>query len=178
MQLAKKILPIILFYTFLSGCDVEISTNSKASEEAGMFGKGATEKYVIFSPMEGVLMQNGKPLAGATIVRTLWWNDNQEGLVEEFKTDDKGRFSLPIREEELSLNMLTQFVSSASLETTVNGQSVDIWYNNKFEKELYAETEGRLKDLICDLGSEEVVVEAGLSKIMTKCRWKDTPESQ
>ena len=123
-------------------------------------------------------MQNGKPLANTSITRRLRWNGNDEGLVEEFVTDEQGRFSLPIHEEALALGMLNQFVSSAKLEVKIKDQIFDVWYNNKFEAELHAETNGLVSDLVCDLGVEEVVVKAGLSKIMTICRWKDIPNSE
>ena len=178
MLSAIKTLLIILFYFFLAGCDADISANRKVNEEPEMFVKPATENYVIFSPLEGVLMRNGQPLANTKIIRRLRWNGNDEGLVEEFTTDIQGRFSLPVHEEALSLGMLSQFVGSAKLEVDIDGQLIDVWYNNKFEEGLYAETDGPLTDLVCDLDFEEIVIKAGLSKIMTICRWKDMPESE
>jgi len=141
-----------------------------------MFGKGKTENYVIFSPMEGVLMQNGKPLAGASIVRTLWWNGNVEGLVEEFKTDDKGRFSLPIHEEELKLGMLDQFVGKADLEIETESGNEYLWSSSKFFPEIFTETEGELRGLVCDTKSEEIAVPMGPTSILTRCRWSNMPE--
>lgn len=122
-------------------------------------------------------MQDGKPLPNTTLIRRLKWNGNDDGLVEEFITDDKGQFSLPIHEEQLSLG-LTQFVSSAKIEVNIAGQLYDVWYNNKFRPDIYAETDGKVQDLFCDLGSEEIVVSADLSRIMTVCRWKNMPESE
>lgn len=140
--------------------------------------KGTMKNYVISSPMEGVLMKNGKPSPNTKIIRRLRWNGNEEGLEEEFITDDNGRFSLPIHEEALSLGMLNQFVSSTQIDVNIDGQTVDVWYNNKFEEGLHAETEGPLIGLVCDMSADEVVVEPGLSKIVTICRWKEMPKSE
>jgi hypothetical protein len=178
MQPVIKTLLIILYCIFLTGCDADNSANRKVNEESEMFVKPTTENYVIFSPLEGVLMRNGQPLANTKIIRRLRWNGNDEGLMEEFTTDDQGRFSLPVHEEALSLGMLGQFVSSTKLEVDIGGQILDVWYNNKFEEGLYAETNGPITDLVCDLDFEEIVIKAGLSKIMTICQWKDMPESE
>lgn len=145
-----------------------------------MFSKPKTENYVIFSPMEGVLMQNGKPLANTKIIRRLRWNGNDEGLVEEFTTDGRGHFSLPIHEEALALGMLNQFVGKAELSVNIHDDIILIWYNNKLLPEAFAETGGQLDELACDLDSEEIPVYIGGSSvpnILTRCRWKNMPDS-
>jgi hypothetical protein len=173
-----KISLVMIFVALLSGCSADTSSNTEPDKEPEMFGKKSSQTYVIFSPMQGVLMQDGKPLSHTKIIRRLRWNGNdEEGVVEEFMTDEAGRFSLPIHEEQLSFGMLSQFVGSTKLEVQVDGQNIDVWYNNKFEAPIYAETEKELTDLICELNQEEVVVKSGLSKIMTICRWADMPES-
>jgi len=128
--------------------------------------------------MEGVLLKNGEPLPKTKIIRKLRWNGNEEGLIEEFLTDEKGYFSLPIHEEELSLNMLSQFVAKAELEVTTDSVNYELWYNTKFDPELHSETDGPIHNLRCDLASEEVTVRAGVSKISTLCRWENMPESE
>lgn len=134
------------------------------------------ESFVIASPLAGVLKFNNQPLANAKIIRRLRWNGNDAGLVQEFSTDGSGSFSVPSHEEALELGKLAQFVSSAKLEVEVDGELYDLWYSNKFEKELYAETGGELAQLVCDLDVDEVVVKSGLSKIMTVCRWAGMPD--
>lgn len=144
-----------------------------------MFFKEKKENYVIFSPLEGVLMRDGKPLPNTKIIRKLRWNGNEDGLVEEFFTDDSGNFSLPIHEEELSLG-LAQFVSSAKLEVDIGGQRQGIWYSNKLLPEIHSETGGPISELSCDLNSEEIPVyleESIVPNISTKCRWKGMIEN-
>ncbi len=149
-----------------------------------MFGKSKTEKYVIFSPMEGMLMQNGQPLPNTKIIRRLRWNGNDDGLVQEFSSDDQGRFSLPIYEEDLSLSMLSQFVAKADLEieteteteTETDSEDSYLWSSSKFYPEIYTETDGPMSELVCDIEAEEIPVPMGPTAILTKCRWKNMPK--
>lgn len=140
-----------------------------------MFNKAEKENYVIFSPMEGVLLKNGAPLPNTKIIRKLRWNGNEDGLVEEFFTDEKGYFSLPIHEEELSLNMLSQFVAKAELEAETEDGIFEFWYSSKLVPELHSETEGPITDLVCQIDAEEIAVPVSPIAILTKCHWKDMP---
>ncbi|MCP4491649.1 MAG: hypothetical protein GY820_30740, partial [Gammaproteobacteria bacterium] len=97
---------------------------------------------------------------------------------QEFSTDDEGRFSLPIHEDQMALGMLTEFVSSTALEAEIDGQKVFLWYSNKFEEHVYAETNGPISNLVCDIESGELRFNMGLSGIMTICRWTDMPEAE
>jgi len=168
---------LVLFAALLIGCDADTPAYSDADKEPGMFWKSQKKTYVISSPMEGTLMKNGKPLSNTTIIRSLSWTGRDGRLEQEFQTDERGRFSLPIHEEQLSLGRLTQFACSTYLGAEIEGQRLDIWYNDKYEEHVYAEMEGRaLVDLVCDLNNEDVVVSPGLSRIRTVCRWSDMPE--
>ena len=180
MRLLILTMSIFLNAVFLVGCDVEISDNKKVDTEQNMFTKSATENYVIFSPMEGVLMKNGVPLAKTKIIRRLKWNGNDDGLVDEFTTDDQGRFILPIHSETLTLGKLEQFVASTEISVEMAGEIFDVWYNSKLLPEEYAETGAPVEELICDLGIEEIPVfvnESIVPNIMTRCRWKSMPTS-
>ncbi len=144
-----------------------------------MFIKPSTETYVIFSPMEGVLMKDGQPLPNTKIIRTLRWNDNDDGLTETFTTDEQGRFSLPIHEEDLTLGVLTQFVAKTQLHVEKIEDSQLIWYNSKMTPEIHSETGGELFQLSCDLDNEEIPVylnESVIATILTKCRWVNMPQ--
>lgn len=142
-----------------------------------MFGKRQKQTYVISSPMEGTLMKDGKPLANTKIIRHLWRNAREDEMLDqEFITDDHGRFSLPIYEEQLLLGRFTQFACTTHLEAEVEGQRFDVWFNDKFDPQIYGETEDRqYTDLICDLDNESVRVRLGVSTIETLCRWRDMP---
>jgi hypothetical protein len=167
----------------IAGCGDDASAPAGTDKESKMFleilmGKKPKQTYVIASPMTGTLKQNGKPLAHVKIIRRLRWNGNENGIEQEFATDEKGGFLLPVHEEQLVLGKLTQFVCSTQLDVEVDGERFDLWYGNKFEAQLYAETGGRkLEGMVCDLNNEEVVAEYGVSRIMTVCRWIDMPGS-
>jgi hypothetical protein len=156
------------------GCGSDTPSNN--NKESNMFFKAKKESYVIFSPIEGVLLKNGAPLPNTKIIRKLRWNGNEDGLVEEFFTDEKGYFSLPIHEEELSLNMLSQFVGKADLEFETDTERDYIWTSGKFSAEVFAETAGKISGLVCDIETEEIAVPLSPLPILTKCRWKNMPE--
>ncbi len=141
-----------------------------------MFSKPDAEPYVIASPMEGILMKDGKPLPNAKIIRKLRWNGNDEGFVSEFYTDDEGFFSLPIHEESLALGILNQFVAKTELQIDHDGSNHEIWYSSKLSPEIHAETDGALEQLTCDIHNEELAVPMGPTAILTKCRWSNMPE--
>lgn len=170
----------VIFLTgiLLSACGTDKNSNSNV--ESSMFGLKKTPKnYVIASPLEGVLMQNGEPLADTKITRLLRWNGNDgagKGLSQDFFTDSKGKFSLPIHEEMLTLG-LAQFVGKTELTVETSGNTYDVWYNNKFTPEILADTGGEiLTNLICDLSFEEEARKAGMSTIMSVCHWDNMPE--
>lgn len=166
----------LLSLFFLTACNADKTTDNETTKAHDMFTKKKTETYVIVSPMEGVLMQDGEPLPNAKIIRRLTWNGNEDGLVEEFATDSQGRFSLPLHEEELSLGMLNQFVGSAFIYVNIEEDDSLIWYSPKVLPEIYSESDGPLKELVCDINVPEIVVNTSISNILTKCRWQDMPE--
>lgn len=134
----------------------------------------STNTYVITSEKSGVLLKGGQPLANAKIIRVLTWNGNEEGLREEFFTDDEGMFTLPAHEEVLELHMLNQFVAKTKLYYDTEEDDNKFWFNSKMDQEEDSETGGKVKDFMCDLDNDNVpvfVAGASIPKIMTKCRW-------
>lgn len=140
-----------------------------------MLDKKPQKSYIIASPLEGILTKGGTPIPNAKIIRILRWPGNQEGLTQEFSTDSKGVFKLPAHEEILTMGLLTQFVSSFKLVYKGETRSYDLWYNNKFDEEIYSETGGKVSGLVCDINEQEIVFQVGLSRIMTVCRWNTMP---
>lgn len=143
-----------------------------------MFVKPTTKSYVIFSPLKGVLVQNGKPLPYTKIIRRLRWNGNEGGLISEFFTDAEGRFNLPIHEENLTLGLLDTFVSNAQIDVLINDNVYELWYSNKFEEHIYAETKVPVEGLVCDIEGVETAVHLGVTTILSRCRWDDMPKSE
>lgn len=173
-----KATTLALLCLLMAGCTEKPVANPQPERESSMFTQAEKKKYVISSPLEGVLMNGDQPLSNATITRRLRWNGNEEGLVQNFTTDEQGRFSLPVHEEELILGMFNQFVAKTDMSVEIDGVNYDIWYSTKFEPEVFAETGSQAQELVCDIAAVEVTVRPGISKISTICRWKNMPASE
>lgn len=139
---------------------------------------GENETYVIASEFSGTLLRDGQPLTHTKIFRRLTWNGNEEGTEQQFETDANGHFTLPTHEETLALSALVQFTASAKVEAEIDGERYDVWYNSKLAPELYAETNGPLRQLVCDIHAEEIPVylsNATIPNVLTCCRWENMP---
>ena len=172
--MSRKMIAVIFVSILLFGCGDGASSDINHSKGAEMFSESKKETYVIFSPMHGMLMKDGQPLPNTKIIRRLRWNGNDEGLVEEFASDENGRFSLPIHEEVLELG-LTQFVAKAELEALVGAEHFEFWYSSKLDPEIYTETAGELEDLKCDVNLKENAIPTSPVAILAKCSWKNMP---
>ncbi len=174
----------LLSFIILLGCSGESNSSfdkstqamnepeNKESKMLGIFGKTEHENYTVSSPLEGRLIKGGKPMANTKIIRRLRWNGNDEGVVDEFLTDDKGYFSIPAREELLSLGKLTQFVSNVELFSESESDENFFWYSNKFSGEVYSDFETPIKELVCDISDKESRVELKHGAIFSKCKWQ------
>ncbi|TLM77030.1 DUF6795 domain-containing protein [Microbulbifer harenosus] len=155
-------------------CSADSGAAMVSVKEKEMFGKVKEETYVIASPLSGVLLRDGKPMPNARLLRRLTWNGNEEGVVQEFRTDEEGRFELPVHEEGLSLNFLTQFVAKSTVYVASEADENMIWYSSKLTPELNSEIENPVVGLTCDMADDEVIVhgrESSVPNIMTRCRW-------
>ncbi len=152
-------------------------TANKESSVLGLFGKKNAEKYVISSPIEGRLVKDGKPMENTKIIRRLRWNGNEEGVVDEFITDDTGYFSIPAHEEFLSIGTLAQFVSNIELFSESETDDNFFWYNNKFNGEVFSDFGGPIVDLICDTNKKEEHIELKHGAVYSKCLWDNMPEA-
>ncbi|MFT6909756.1 MAG: hypothetical protein ACJAS1_006483 [Oleiphilaceae bacterium] len=179
----KFIITLLCFFVLL-GCSGEsVSEESTSKETAskesvmfGLFGKKEEEKYVISSPLEGVLVKDGKPLPRTKITRYLSWTGYEGEKVDEFFTDDHGRFTIPAYEEMLNLGTLNQFVGKTLLIAVVNSKEIDIWLVAKFDGEIYSDLQGPLEGLVCDVNTTKSSLKVKHSIISTKCRWQGMPE--
>ncbi|TYK65551.1 DUF6795 domain-containing protein [Colwellia echini] len=152
--------------------DISQAKSNKESTMLGLFGKKEGEVYVISSPLEGTLVKNGQPLANTKIIRRLRWNGNDDGVVDEFQTDENGNFNIPAHEEILSIGKLTQFVSNIELFSESETDDNFFWYSNKFSGELFSDFETPVKSLVCDIDDNESRVELKHGAVYSKCRWE------
>ena len=177
-----KYLTMLLSLSVLFACSGENlaekkmkTTTQKEASVFGLFGSKETKNYVISSPLAGVLVKDGKPLSNTKIIRRLTWNGNEEGIVDEFTTDDKGAFSIPIHEEVLTLNTMTEFVATNMLFVNEEIDDALFWYSPKRDEDLYSDTGGPLNDLFCEINNEDERVNVTDSGVLTKCTWKNMP---
>ena len=179
-----KLLTSLLCFLILLGCSGESASeqkmDNKIEEESrvlGLFGSKETKNYVIASPLSGVLVKDGKPLANTKIIRRLTWNGNEEGTVSEFTTDAEGYFTIPVHEETLTLNTMTEFVASSTLYVDEVSDENFFWYSPKRTEGLYSETGGMLEEVVCELSNEEdrVTPENADTYIFSKCKWQNKP---
>lgn len=153
-------------------CSADSGAAISREKEANMFGKGKKEEtYVIASPLAGVLLRDGKPMANTRLLRRLTWNGNEEGVLQEFSTDAEGRFSLPAHEESLNFNVLVQFVGKSKVYVEREESDQLIWYAPKFSGEMYSEMGGELTGVVCDLLNPKNAVDIGSWRVLTRCSW-------
>jgi hypothetical protein len=131
---------------------------------------------VLFSPMEGKMTFEGKPAAGAKIVRTIIWKGD-EGETDIFYTSEDGTFTLPIKRANVRIPMLAEFVLTQEVSVFYADQEFTIWVKRKEELGKYGELNGKPTNFRCELTDEEVYLEDFNGLFTTSCKW-DSIEKQ
>ena len=134
-----------------------------------MFSK-AEEEVVIFSPMQGQITLNGKPVSNARIERYLKWKD-EEGERDYFETDGDGWFEIPVKQDVVKLSTISQFVVAQEIRVFIDDVEYPIWAKAKREKGLFDELEGKPVNFRCELMDDFARVEAGRGTLLTSCKW-------
>jgi len=150
------------------------------SEGAAMslfFSKGEKIEAVLFSPLEGVITLEGKPVSGAKIKRKVAWKD-QIGEIDYFTTDEKGYFSIPIKTVEYRDSAFVQISIGQKLTVEFKGKEYMIWRDGKSTTHLYGELGGRPVNLVCELTKEELDSHLGFSLVGTLCVWSELDQSE
>lgn len=125
---------------------------------------------VLFSPMEGKMTFEGKPAAGAKIVRTIIWKGD-EGETDIFYTSEDGTFTLPIKRANVRIPMLAEFVLTQEITVFYNEQEFDMWFKAKQELGEYGELGGKPYNFRCELTDELVRLEDFNGLFGTSCKW-------
>ncbi len=86
---------IIIFLVALSVCTLLLSFFTMPT-------------FYLFSPIEGTVLSNGKPVSHTKVVRTSisGWFDGRKKYREETTTDENGKFNFPVRIAKFSGSML------------------------------------------------------------------------
>lgn len=166
---------LYLFLLLAVGCKGDVS---ESKESTMLLGKSTPKTYVISSPLSGVLMADGKPLANTPFTRKLRWNGNEDGVMQQFTTDAQGHFSLPAHEEELALGALEEFVGKTDLIVEHNGEADYFWFASKRSAEINSEFDAVPEAMVCDLNEADLSVNLAGGLCLTKCRWTNMPEQE
>ncbi len=129
------------------------------------------QEVVLFSPLEGILTFEGKPLTGVKIERKLSWFDKSESEEDSVVTDSQGHFTLPLVKKTLKLSNLVHFVVSQEINAIHNGSNILIWYMGKSSKIEFGELGGKPVNLRCELSVDEIVTRDYNNPLMTRCTW-------
>jgi hypothetical protein len=123
-------------------------------------GYSMSFKKCMFSEVEGIVIQGGKPLEGATIERSYRWALPGSGKQETTQSNKDGHFHFPVMYHD---GIFPSFFSSIIPHEPVITQDITIRYNEKeyeaylFSKrdyDLNSELDGVKLKLICDLDKE------------------------
>jgi hypothetical protein len=118
--------------------------------------------YYIFSEVRGVVVSNGKPVAGAVLERTYDWTwKNQKGR-DETVTNDKGEFHFPEITGFALLGWLPhEPVIEQTIRITYDAKSYVAWGHNKHNYDRNGELNGKTPMLYCALEAKDTIKESG-----------------
>lgn len=132
-----------------------------------------TEEVVVCSSMEGKLTFEGKPAAGAKIVRWSAWKD-EEGESEIFFADEHGYFQLPEKRDVMkkgAFHFLNQFVAQQLVTVTYQAADYEIWYSSKVRPHENVEYGGEPTNFRCELTDEPESSQADGILMTVSCKW-------
>lgn len=125
---------------------------------------------VLFSPMQSRLTYQGKPAAGAKIVRHLIWKD-EIGEKEIFYANETGDFDLPTKKDKLRIPMLGEFVIAQQLSVIFDDTEYIIWYKGSSGFDKHSGLGGYLKNVRCELTDESVRIKEFNALFTSSCKW-------
>ncbi len=114
-------------------------------------------KFCLFSAVEGVVLDHGEPVAGASIERAYKWVWKDEQGHDETTSTPDGRFSLPeIRGSSFFGSFLPhEPIVKQSIVIHHGGKDYEAWIYDKRNYEVNGELDGRPIRLRCDLATED-----------------------
>lgn len=126
-------------------------------------------KVYTFSKITGVIVKDGKPVKNALITRTVDFQSKRE---DEAKTDENGRFELPVVTERTITKFLPQeFVVGQLIFVEHQGIKYKVWEGVKRSKEENSESQGKELDVYCDLDAEEESIRFDRHYFISRCKW-------
>ena len=133
------------------------------------------ENYCLFSAMEGTLTFQGKPAAGAKVVRQIEVDKKEEPDV--VIADEAGRFAFDTINRKIR-QRLGEVVVGQEIFVHYQGKEYGIWHLSKVDRTSeYEEFGGRLVNVRCEITDElsyEVEIKKGF--LVTSCVWDSIDE--
>ena len=124
-------------------------------------------KTCVFSSVSVQLLQNGKPVSNAKVLRHWDWNKPK---ADESVANDDGYVTFPaVFEYSVARLLPIEIVITQRLSVEINGVEKIIWTNSKRKPEENSEYGGAQFDVSCELDDEEVLVEEYGSLMLTIC---------
>lgn len=143
-----------------------------ATGPAGVSAMGFFDfaKVCIFSEVNGVVVHNGEPLAGAKLTRTVRWK--KKDLVDSTTSDADGRFKFDVLKVSASNKFLpVEPVIPQRITISHNGEEHVGWKTTKRDYDENGELAGKPLNLRCDLSGEMQHQEIGIRIIQGLCTW-------
>lgn len=134
------------------------------------FFNKAEKEAVLFSPLEGHLLFNGKPASNAKITLWIKWKDIK-GDFFHFKADENGYFSIPEKKSYYKENPLAQIVITQEITVEYNNETYLIWTLSKTSTLIYEEFGGKPDNLKCELLDDLEATRTNNILMGTNCKW-------
>lgn len=115
---------------------------------------GVFSRLVLFSEVHGTVLKEGKPVAGAELVQTVVWSDDEDkNPTQHTATDRNGAFEFPTIEADAGLLRLIPAQPTIQQTIVIRYQGVEYvaWLHGKGSYNANTELDGRLINLICEL---------------------------
>ena len=131
------------------------------------------KEVVLMSPLKGVLLKGGQPLANVDIEVVVELPGGEERIYKH-QTTSTGEFDLPVIKDTMTLGPMTEFVVSQFVDVFIDGEKDTIWSAGKREPGLFAERypASETIGLVCDVNDERKKYQERAGYIRTKCTWK------
>ena len=127
-----------------------------------------------FSAISGHILNQGKPVVNAKVIRTTDWKNKK---TDEVITDGNGYFDMPaIYESSLASVLPMEFVVAQTIAVVVDGEPVDFWTGVKRKKDENSEGQGEAPVVSCELSNEAAVITVDGQPFITKCKWNVVPD--
>ncbi|MGI9280809.1 MAG: DUF6795 domain-containing protein [Endozoicomonas sp.] len=131
-------------------------------------------KMCTFSKISGVILNNGEPVANATVIRE---TDYEKKFTDQTTTDENGYFEMPaLFVRSIAKYLPQEFVVGQSIKVVIGDKEERIWFGVKRKKEENVESRGKPLIVTCDLTNDEEHLEVNGSLFIGKCRWDVEPD--